>query len=649
MGHSNQKPLHACDLSVGEKIALLAGRDFWNTDSLGGKVFEANLSDGPVGVRKPFPDEKGELHDLPSIAYPSAEVLAQTWDPALARLTGECVADDCIEKGVDILLGPGVNLKRTPMCGRNFEYFSEDPLLAGVFGREYIAGAENRGVGTSLKHFCANNREYGRLYISSEVDERTLRELYLVPFEIACEANPSTVMCSYNLVNGVRMSEHAKLYRILRSFWREDGAIVSDWGAVKDRVASLKAGLDLEMPFSEESASALKTAYEKGEISDSDLDECVERLLSLLYKLQERRGKRKVLRTREERLSSAEKVAEEGIVLLKNTGVLPIRNGASVSVTGEETNRYFAGGGSARVIPDGEISTLSEALSALLPKSEIVSADVVSQGKMDAYRLSYGKDVAIVVCGSEDGEGSDRPSMALSENDVRFILETAKNNKNTVVVLRCGAAVDVSAWENRVAAIVSAGYGGERGNEALAAVLTGKVDAAGRLAETWANGREEYLSENAYRDHNVSLYEEGLRVGYRDFDLRPEAVRYPFGFGLSYAEFSFSDLKVSREKGGAKVTLKVKNISKRAGSEVVQIYVREVEPCVFRPYKELKAFEKVRLAAGEEREITVFLPRRAFSYYSTAEDGWRVHAGTFEVLACKNARDEMLKATIDME
>ncbi len=646
------------DLTLEEKLKLLAGKDNWHTEDLGGKLYEVTVSDGPLGVRKPAQKEDGTWYDQKSIAYPSAEVLSQTWDPALAYEMGKALADDCKEMDVDILLAPGVNIKRTPMCGRNFEYLSEDPYVAGAFGREYIRGLEENGIGTSLKHYCANSREYGRLWVSSEMDERTLRELYLYPFMMACQADPLTIMCSYNLVNGRRMSENQKLYEILRKeFWREDGLIMSDWGAVKDHAESVRAGLDLEMPYSAEGLENLRQAYEKGELTEEAIDKCVGRVLQLIEICRQRRQTRQVLTTSQERYALARRIAGEGAVLLKNNGVLPIRDGQSVSISGEHFGRYYRGDGSSRVQALTQPQTLLSALQKVLPNSKM-EADGVWDGYslasgmpnfLAAFEIAYGKDVAIVECGFEDSEGDDRREMTLRENERRLILEIAEKNPNTVVVLRYGAAVDMTGWIDKVAAVISVGYAGEQGNEALADLLTGRVNPSGRLTETFANSRYDYLSENCFRSHRLSVYSDGLQVGYRYFDSCPEKVRFPFGYGLSYSEFAYSNLQVQVSGSTAKLSFDITNTSDTDGSEVAQVYVREVYSKVFRPDKELKAFRKVFVPAGKTVHVTLELDRWAFAYYSVARDQWMVEGGTYEILVGKNARDICLKEAIRLE
>jgi len=642
----------ASDFTTEEKFRLLVGKDCWKTEDFEGRLYSVNMSDGPIGVRTPDRSVKDGYRDAPSVAYPSGEVLAQTWNLSLARKMGECLADDCIEKGVDVLLGPGVNIKRNPLCGRNFEYFSEDPFVAGMFAREYITGIQRKHVGVSLKHYCANNLEYGRFWLSSEVDERTLREIYLTPFEIACEASPYTVMCSYNAVNGVFMSENKKLYDVLRKEFGFDGLIVSDWGAVKSRAAALRAGLDLEMPYSANGAEELRAAYEKGEITDEQLDECVNRVLRLIERCEEDSKKRVISMTKEQRLLNAQRVAEEGIVLLKNNGVLPIRDGTSVSICEDWDHHYYAGGGSSRVVPSGAVGTICDAMTKAFPKSEVVcaSSDVAwRQRYAAAFENAALHEVAIVVCGNEPWEGGDlEGNMRLSERDERRILDTAQINCNSVVVLRCGAAIDISAWGDRVAAIVWAGFGGERGNEALAAVLSGKVNPSGRLTETFANHRNDYPCMEQYSDSRVTVYGEGLNVGYRYFDRAQEKVRFPFGFGLSYSSFAYSDLKTEKTKEGVVVTFRIRNTSSLDGADVAQIYVRQPNAPVYRPQKELKGFEKVYLKAGEEKEVSILLDRRAFSYYSVALDRYTVTPQTFEIFVARNAQEICLSTTVEM-
>lgn len=642
------------DLTIEQKIKLLAGKTCWSTNDLDGKLYEVIMSDGPLGLRKCVLGEDGKYHDLPSVAYPSTQVLAQTWNTDLAYKTGSCLADDCIDNNVDVLLAPGVNIKRSPMCGRNFEYFSEDPVVAGTLAERYIRGLQDKHVGTALKHFCANNIEVGREWISSEVDERTLREIYTKAFEIACQADPWCVMTSYNPVNGVRMSQNAKMNKLLREkIWKRNGMIVSDWCAVKDHTAAVKSGCDLEMPDSELGYKNLVEGYEKGEVSEAEIDACVERVLQFVQRCEAESILRKTETTVEQRSLAALEVARQGIVLLKNNGVLPIANGQNVSVACEHGDAYFCGNGSSRVTLKKPQPLIDQTLKECLPDSEVKLLgiwDLEHETFRDVFNNAYYSDVAVVVCGMNDQEGDDRTaSMRLNEKEENIILQTALQNPNTVVVLHCGAAVDMSPWIDKVAAVVSAGYTGEQGNKAIAEILSGKVNPSGKLTETFAKHRSSYPSEHTFRNHMVSVYSEGLDVGYRYFDRNPQDVVFPFGFGLSYSSFEISDLAVTACSDGFDVSVKVANTSDTDGAEVVQVYVSEPHAVVYRPLKELKAFAKVFVAAGKTEQVTLRLDRNAFAYYSVSYDDWVVNPGPFQILVGNSSANTPLKKRLEIK
>lgn len=643
------------DFTIEEKIKLLAGQDSWNTEDFGGRIYKAKVSDGPVGLRMPVQNEKGEWYDKPSVAYPSIQVLSQTWERDLAYKTGECIADDCIDNGVDVILAPGLNIKRNPLCGRNFEYVSEDPYLAGVMGKEYVKGVQDHHVGTTIKHYCANNQELSRFWVSSEVDERTLREIYLEPFRIAEEGEPWTVMCAYNLVNGVRMSEHTKLYNILREeFGHGDRLIMSDWCAVRDRVESLKAGLDLEMPYSDDGYARLKEGYEKGEITEKEIDVCAQRVLDFISKCEEESKKRKTTRTVEQRLQQAKNVAKRGIVLLKNEfGLLPIEENSTISVTGDPAVNYVAGGGSSRVVPLNSIS-LVDALKKELPTCEISYKGVHDEFDKTyaAVNNAYGKDYAIVCVDKIDGEGWDRDGLKLHYTQEMLIKETAKQNQNTIVIMYCGAPVDMSGWIDEVSAVIWAGFPGEMGAEAIAEILSGKVNPSGKLTETFPYTLNDSYSEYAHKDFMTSNYEEGLMVGYRYYDTANDknlVTLFPFGYGLSYSDFVYDDLRVEKVDDKVKVCFTIENISDIAGAEVAQVYVREVHPKVIRPYKELKGFAKVDLKAGEKKQVEIVLDKHAFEYYSIALDKWTHTPGKFEILVGASSEDILLEEVIEIK
>ena len=649
-------------LTLQEKVRLLTGKDIWHTDDLDGKIPFITMSDGPVGLRTERTGEDGKPYTIPAVAYPSIQVLANTWSTDCSRLMGECLADDCRDRGVELLLAPGVNIKRHPLNGRNFEYFSEDPQLAGDMGKAYVEGVQSSGIGVCLKHFCCNNLEYDRLHQTSEVDERTLREVYYRPFEIVCEAKPVSVMCSYNRINGEYGSEYRKGFDFLRDECGFDGAIVSDWGAVRDRTAAAKAGLDIEMPYSEAGRKKLADDLAAGSISEEEIDACAERVLQLVARLKEMGKDRKNKRSEQERIAAARDIAAEGIVLVKNEGVLPLAQGAKLSVCGiyakPDNTGYLSGGGSAKV--------RWTQMSADLP------AELVSRGHEVAYEGAFGthvihsfsqntrtavmnaaqSDVNIVCVGTGDGvefEEGDRLTMRLSEVQERAILDTAARNPDTVVIVFAGAAVDMSAWADSVAAIVYAGFPGMGGMGAIADILTGKVNPSGKLSETFPLDLDDVPAVHTYRAAGVTRYQEGPDVGYRYFDTYDVPVLYPFGHGMSYSEFVYRDLKLSLEGGKVVAEYVVENVSDRDGREVSQVYVGESAPLVYRPKKELKGFSKDLIGAGKSVKVRVGLDFRAFAHWNTARDTWEMTDGVYEVFVGASSADIRLTARLRVE
>ncbi len=646
----------AIQLSVEEKMRLLAGKDGWHVEDCDGKLYSVSVADGPTGVRRTGVDTWDEnsfkVKDLPAVAYPSLEVLSQSWDKDLAYKMGQCLADDCIEKDVDVLLAPGVNMKRSPMCGRNFEYFSEDPYVAGTLAGEYIKGIQDNHVGATLKHYLCNNNEIGRHWSSSNVDERTLRELYMRAFEIALRAKPWAVMSSYNLLNGVRVSHNAEYMKILREeLGHEDRLIMSDWSAVRDHIVSIKAGTDLEMPFNEEHLNDLREGYAKGEITEAELDVCVERVLKFIEKVEVESKQRKIRYTTEERRAVAQKIEEEGIVLLKNNGVLPLSDGQSVALASTELNKYYAGGGSARVVPEQEVKPLAECLTQLMPGSTVVASDVLNEWS-EAYHATFanvdGKDAAIVVCGAPSKEGNDRATLKLQHDfdEEMLIKAIAKRNPNTVVVMYSGGVVDMSSWIDDVAAVIYVGFAGQRGPEAIANVLTGAVNPGGKLTETFAKTRKDYPSENIPFDGLNYDYAEKMDLGYRYFDKHPEKVRFPFGYGLSYTSFGYSNMEVSCDGERCSVSFELTNTGDRDGVEVSQMYVRAIDSAVEKPLKELRGFARTELRAGERKKVCVELDDRAFYHYDVECHAWVKDGGKYEIIVAENAASPCLCATV---
>ncbi len=651
------------DLTIEEKLRLVCGKDCWHTVDLGGKIPFVRVTDASMGVRMPVNPENWD-GIKPSVSYPSLQMLANTWDLETVRKYAECVADDCLDAGADILLGPGVNIKRSPLCGRNFEYLSEDPFLAGTVGREYISAMQAEGAGACVKHFCCNNAETNRLQQSSDVDERTLREIYYKPFEIALEAKPVSLMSSYNRINGVYGSEYKKGYDTLRGEYGFDGLIMSDWDAVRDRTKSVKAGCDLEMPFHPEHYEQLVKDFNDGKITEKEIDECAERVLDLIYRCKDLQKGKKRKHTLEERIAFTRNAEEEGIVLLKNNGVLPLKKGQSLSMCGwfarpcaynRKRPELICGGGSGYV----ERLTVFDMLDIMksVHGGEISYEPAFSEDGVDSSFMNPGNavdnaalsDVNIVFAGTGapiESEGGDRLNIKLCDAQVRTITDTSSVNKNTVVVVFAGSAVDMSEWIDCVAAVVYVGFPGERGGEAVANVLTGKANPCGKLSETFPLSYEDTPVSKCYADSKVTRYEDGLDVGYRYYDTYNVPVLFPFGYGMSYSRFCYGGLKLKTDGKSLEVSYEIENLSDIDGKEVSQVYVRAIGSYVYRPYKELKGFAKTLVKAGAKQKATVKLNMRSFEYWSAAKDGWDVEDGIYEIIVGASVADEMLKAKI---
>ncbi|MDE5896391.1 MAG: glycoside hydrolase family 3 C-terminal domain-containing protein [Clostridia bacterium] len=659
------KKITVNDLTAEEKLRLICAKGFWYTEDFGGKIPSVCVSDGPVGLRAERVDGQGAKYTVPAVAYPSTQSLANTWSRECALTMGACLADDCIGQGVDILLAPGVNVKRHPLNGRNFEYFSEDPYLAGTLAKEYITGLQENGVGACVKHFCCNNLEYNRFNQSSEVDERTLRELYYKPFEIACEAKPVSAMCSYNRINGTYASEYKKGFDVLRGEMGFDGAVYSDWDSVRDRTKAAQAGIDIEFPFNEQNYKRLVADYEAGLLSDEALDACAARVLELCYRCEDMRGKRSVKTDEAERLRAAKRIADESMVLLKNDGVLPLRKGTRVAVCGcyaRPEPGMVAGGGSSQVTWRGkgfDLSALLEKrLGTAVAYENMFSFDgVIGHGEFGAnpdkgLRNAALADVQIVCAGTGapfEYESVDRRTMRLPEVQERAILDLAAVNPNIVVAVFAGSAIDMTAWIGQVSAVVFAGFCGEAGGESLADILTGAVNPSGKLSESFPISLDKVPAANGYIDTRVTRYTEGLDVGYRYFDRRREHVLFPFGHGMSYSAFEYRNLKVTPRDDGVEVSYEVANTSQTRGKEISQIYVREVAPAVYRPYKELKEYNKDEIAAGKSATVKKRLPLSAFAHWSESKDRWEVTDGVYEILVGASSLDVRLRKKILIE
>ena len=643
-------------LTIEEKIALLVGADCWAISNANGKLPTVVMNDGPHGLRKPNPTT-GET--IKATAMPTLSALSCSWNPELSYLDGQTIADDCIEYQTDILLAPGVNIKRTPLCGRNFEYFSEDPYLAGIMGKAYIEGVQSKGVGTSLKHFLANNREYDRLSQTSEVDERTLREIYLPAFEIALQAKPWTVMCSYNPINGIYASENEYfLNDVLRKELGFDGVIVSDWGATHNPCRAAKATLDITMPYKKWQIETLTKAYEKGWLTEAEIDARVEKILQLIEKATT--ADKKLALTKEQRHENAVTIAKECFVLLKNEGnLLPLKQG-KIAVCGSYANTPPMGGDGSSLVQTAYVQPpLAELLQNRLGNKAMVNfayrfksltREIVNVNEV--YKAAYSSDVTLLCVGTDkiiESEGYDRESIRLPLQQEDIIINAAKQTDNLVVLLYAGSAVDMSAWIDKVKAVVLVGFAGEGVNEALADVLTGKVSPSGKLTETYPLCLSDTPSADYCGNGQVERYSEGVFVGYRWFDSMQKEVLFPFGFGLSYAKFEYSDLQVKKcSETDYEVSYVIKNVSNVDAKEISQVYVRDPIAMVSRPEKELKAFSKDLIKAGESKRVCVKLNSRAFAYYNVCKKAWTIENGWFEILVGASSRDIKLKAKIEI-
>ncbi len=650
-------------LTLEEKAALCTGASPWRTvavDRLG--LASIIVADGPHGLRRSRDVESLITESHPATCFPVAAALSASWNVELAYEMGQALADEAIALHTDIILGPGMNIKRSPLCGRNFEYFSEDPLLAGEMAAALINGIQSKGVGTSLKHFAVNNQETRRFSVNAVVDERTLYEIYLAGFEIAIKkGNPWTIMCAYNRVNGDFCAENAYLLtHVLRERWGYEGFVMSDWGAVHDRVRSVMAGLELEMPGpSPHRTQALIEAVQKGELDESVLNVAVERLLKIILKAQETPKGNQPLNV-EGNHALARRVASECIVLLKNKDdLLPLKGTEHVAVIGQAaTTPVYQGGGSSHI----NSTVVDAALPFLQQAGEVqyivgdASVEVDSVAIAECVQVAQSADVAVLFIAlpaSIESEGYDRPHLSLTPQQVALIQAVARTHTRTVVVLNNGSALDMREWIDEVDAVLEAWLPGQAGAGAISDILYGKVNPSAKVGETFPLKLQDIPAQlNFPGEGNEVRYGEGLYVGYRAFEAMGQAVLFPFGFGLSYTQFAYSDLQVSATAFGIadalEVSLNVTNVGAVAGQEVVQVYVHDVASKLKRPYKELKAFTKVSLAPQETKRVTLTLNDRAFSYYHPAYGQWIAEAGAFDILVGSSSADIHLSQQVEL-
>ena len=654
-------------MTLEEKVGLCSGKDGWylkGVDRLG--IPEIMLTDGPHGLRKANPEGKFKLENsVPATCFPPAVTSACSWNPELLYEMGVALGEECLQERVSVILGPGVNMKRSPLCGRNFEYFSEDPLLAGELAASLINGVQSQGVGTSLKHFAVNTQEKKRLAINSIVDERALREIYLTAFEIAVKkAQPWTVMSSYNKVNGTYSSENKHLLKdILRDDWGFEGIVVTDWGAANDRIAGIENGNELEMPSSKGFYDKkICTAVRNSKLSCDIIDKSADRMLTLIRKSADAL-KDSYTYDKEAHHCLAAKIYSESAVLLKNEeSILPIGKDKKIAVIGEMARApRYQGAGSSLINP----TKTSDAFDALLregytlnfapgynkKKDEIMPAMIT-----DACKIAEKADIALVFIGlteEYESEGYDRQHLNLPMVHNYLLEEILKVNKNVVVVLSGGAPVTMP-WLSKVKGLINGYLGGQASGDTIADIISGKVNPSGKLAETYPLCLEDTPCYNYFPGTNRNAeHTESIYIGYRYYDTAKKDVLFPFGYGLSYTEFEYSDLKLSKKKikdtDTLTVTYKIKNIGNCDGAEISQVYIKDKQSTIFRPEKELRGFKKVFLKAGEETTVEIELSKRAFAFYNAAESIWQVESGDFEIIVAASSRDIRLTADVFVE
>lgn len=642
------------ELTLEEKAGLCSGKDAWLTkavERLG--IPSARMSDGPHGLRTEIGGKT-----LEAVCFPTASMTAASFDRELMHKIGAELGRESQEKGVNILLGPGINIKRSPLCGRNFEYFSEDPYLAGELGAEFVSGVQSQGVGTSLKHFFANSQEHRRMDSSSEMDERTAREIYLAAFEkVVKKAQPWTIMASYNKIGGTYSTANKKyIDEILRKEWGFKGVVVSDWGATHDRVAAIEAGTDITMP-AENTDNQIVEAVREGRLSEEALDKCCERIIELVLKAA--KGARKEETDFERGHALALKAAENSMVLLKNNGLLPLKKDMKVAFIGgfAKAPRY-QGGGSSHVNSVNVTNAYEAALT--MDANVVFSAGYPEEGfegdenmHAAAVEAAKGADCAVIFAGLPnrmESEGADRRHMGMPEAHNKLIEDICAVNSNTVVVLHNGSPVEMP-WVDKPAAILEAYLGGEAVGEAEAKVLFGEVNPSGRLAETFPKKLSDNPSYLYYFGEGDRVeYREGVFMGYRYYTAKEIKPLFPFGYGLSYTNFEYSNLTLDKSEIGDSELLKarvtVKNVGDVAGKTAVQLYVCPPRKEVIRPVRELKGFEKIELMPGEEKTVEFALNPRSFSHWANLLHDWRIESGEYGIQICENADEVILEAKV---
>lgn len=673
------------ELTLEEKASLCSGADFWHTKAIDRlNIPAAMVSDGPHGIRKQesLADHMGVAESIKAIGFPTASAMACSFDRDLLHKVGDALGEECVAEDLAVLLGPGINMKRSPICGRNFEYYSEDPVVAGELGAAFVNGVQEHGVGTSLKHFAANNQEWRRMSISAEIDERTLREIYLAAFEtVVKKAQPWTIMCSYNRINGVYSCENDWLLnKVLRDEWGFEGLVMTDWGAMDERVPSLKAGLDLEMPDCHgETDKLIVKAVQSGELEESVLDTAVERILTMVDKYLTARKDIDPASMVHPLPSSAERgydvaahhalartTAEQSAVLLKNEDILPLQKDKKIAFIGEFAKVPRIQGGGSSHINNTSIESALDAAGDSVSYAQGFHIDEETTDEtllQEAITLAKESDVAVIFAGLPDSfesEGFDRTHLNMPANQNELIARISEVQPNVVVVLHSGSPIAMP-WLDKAAGVLQMYLAGQASGGAAVNLLFGDATPCGKLAETFPLHLEDNPSYLNFPGNREKVcYQEGVFIGYRYYDKKKMDVLFPFGYGLSYTDFTYSNMKVTvngknaadvdviKETDEIVVSADITNTGNCDGAEIVQLYIKNPVVYEIRPEKELRDFAKVFLKAGETKTVTFMLNARAFSYYETRIHDWYAESGDYEILLASSSRDIRLQYTVSI-
>lgn len=673
------------ELTLEEKASLCSGADFWHTKAIDRlNIPAAMVSDGPHGIRKQesLADHMGVAESIKAIGFPTASAMACSFDRDLLHKVGDALGEECVAEDLAVLLGPGINMKRSPICGRNFEYYSEDPVVAGELGAAFVNGVQEHGVGTSLKHFAANNQEWRRMSISAEIDERTLREIYLAAFEtVVKKAQPWTIMCSYNRINGVYSCENDWLLnKVLRDEWGFEGLVMTDWGAMDERVPSLKAGLDLEMPDCHgETDKLIVKAVQSGELEEPVLDTAVERILTMVDKYLTARKGIDPASTVHPLPSSVERgydvaahhalartTAEQSAVLLKNEDILPLQKDKKIAFIGEFAKVPRIQGGGSSHINNTSIESALDAAGDSVSYAQGFHIDEETTDEtllQEAITLAKESDVAVIFAGLPDSfesEGFDRTHLNMPANQNELIARISEVQPNVVVVLHSGSPIAMP-WLDKVAGVLQMYLAGQASGGAAVNLLFGDATPCGKLAETFPLHLEDNPSYLNFPGNREKVcYQEGVFIGYRYYDKKKMDVLFPFGYGLSYTDFTYSNMKVTvngknatdvdviKETDEIIVSADITNTGNCDGAEIVQLYIKNPVVYEIRPEKELRDFAKVFLKAGETKTVTFTLNARAFSYYETRIHDWYAESGDYEILLASSSRDIRLQDTVSI-